>query len=89
VKIRYVGQDLTFPVGLDGVYRLGPNGPLHLLAGARGHWTSDLEFLLDLNFISNINHYTLAMRFAGDSVEIAMNESSGLIRDGHVTGKRQ
>jgi CubicO group peptidase (beta-lactamase class C family) len=89
VKIRYVGQDLNFPVGLDGVYRLGPNGPLHLLAGARGHWTSDSEFLLDLNFISNINHYTLAMRFAGDSVEIAMNESSGLVRDGHVTGKRQ
>jgi CubicO group peptidase (beta-lactamase class C family) len=89
VKIRYVGQDLTLPVGLDGVYRLGPNGPLHLLAGARGHWTSDSEFLLDLNFISNINHYTLAMHFAGDSVEIAMNESSGLIRDGHVTGKRQ
>jgi hypothetical protein len=29
------------------------------------------------------------MRFAGDSVEIAMNESSGLIREGHVTGKRQ
>jgi CubicO group peptidase (beta-lactamase class C family) len=88
-KIRYVGQDLTLPVGLDGVYRLGPNGPLHLLAGARGHWTSASEFLLDLNFISNINHYTLAMRFAGDSVEVAMNESSGLIRDGHVTGKRQ
>jgi len=89
VKIRYLGQDLTFPVGLDGVYRLGPNGPFHLLAGARGHWTSDSEFLLDLNFISNINHYTLAMRFAGDSVDIAMNESSGLVRDGHVTGKRQ
>jgi hypothetical protein len=89
VKIRYVGQDLTLPVGLDGGYRLGPNGPLHLLAGASGHWTSDSEFLLDLNFISNINHYSLAMRFAADSVEIAMNESSGLIRDGHVTGKRQ
>jgi len=89
VKIRYLGRDLTLPVGLDGVYRLGPNGPLHLLAGARGQWTSDSEFLLDLNFISNINHYALAMHFAGDSVEIAMNESSGLIRDGHVTGKRQ
>jgi CubicO group peptidase (beta-lactamase class C family) len=89
LKIRYVGQDLTLPVGLDGVYRLGPNGPLHLLAGARGHWTSDSEFLLDLNFISNINHYTLIMHFADDSVEIGMNESSGLVLDGHVTGKRQ
>jgi CubicO group peptidase (beta-lactamase class C family) len=89
VKVRYVGQDLTLPVGLDGVYRLGPNGPLHLLAGARGHWTSDSDFQLDLNFISNINHYTLNMHFAGDSVEIAMDESSGLVRDGHVTGKRQ
>jgi hypothetical protein len=88
VKFRYVGQDLSMPVGLDGVYRLGPNGPLHLLAGARGHWTSDSDFLLDLNFISNINHYTLAMHFAGDSVDIAASESSGLIRNGHITGKQ-
>jgi len=89
VNLRYRGQDVSIPVGLDGVYRIGPNGPLHLLAGARGRWTSGSEFLLDVNFISNINHYALAMRFSGDSVDIAMNESSGLVHDGHVTEKRQ
>lgn len=89
LKVRYLGQDLAMPIGLNGVYRLGPYGPLKLLAGARGHWTSDSDFLLDLNLISNINHYTLAMHFAGNSVDITANESSGLARNVQVTGTKQ
>jgi CubicO group peptidase (beta-lactamase class C family) len=88
LKVKYLGADLSFPVGLDGVYRLGPYGPLKLLAGATGHWTSDTDFLLDLNFIANINHYTVAIHFEGDQIETTINESSGLIRNGKVTGKR-
>ena len=86
LTVKYLGTELNFPVGLDGVYRLGPYGPLKLLAGATGRWTSDTDFLLDLNFISNINHYSVAIHFAGDSIETTMNESSGLIRNGKVTG---
>ena len=88
VNVKYLGEDLSFPLGLDGVYRLGPYGPLHLLAGARGEWTSESEFLLDLNFVANINHYTLKLRFDGDRVEVDANEASGLIRNGHITGKQ-
>lgn len=87
LDVKYLGEDLTFPVGLDGVYRLGPNGPLHLLAGAMGKWTAENEFLLDLNFIANINHYTLKIRFEGDRIEVTADEASGLIRNGHITGK--
>jgi CubicO group peptidase (beta-lactamase class C family) len=88
LKVKYLGTDLSFPVGLDGVYRLGPYGPLKLWAGAAGRWTSDTDFLLDLNFISNINHYTIAIHFAGDQIETTINESSGLIRNGKVIGKK-
>ena len=66
VMVKYQGESLTFPVGLDGRYRRGPYGPFHLLAGAMGKWTSPNEFLLDLNLIANINHYTLRLRFEGD-----------------------
>ncbi len=55
LEVKYLGEDLSFPVGLDGVYRLGPHGPLHLLAGAMGKWTAENEFLLDLNLVANIN----------------------------------
>jgi len=89
VNVKYLGEELSFPLGLDGVYRLGPHGPLHLLAGARGEWTSENEFLLDLNFVANINHYTLKLRFDGDRVEVDANEASGLIRNGHITGTRR
>jgi hypothetical protein len=89
VAVKYLGEDLAFPVGLDGVYRLGPYGPMHLLAGASGKWTSDNEFLLDLNFVAKINHYTLAIRFEGDQIQVTATEASGLIRNGKLTGKRK
>jgi CubicO group peptidase (beta-lactamase class C family) len=88
LNVTYLGAKLAFPVGLDGVYRLGPYGPLGLLAGATGRWTSDTDFLLDLNFISNINHYTAAIHFGSDQIEATINESSGLARNVKVAGKR-
>jgi len=89
VDVQYYGQPLSFPVGLDGVYRLGPNGPSHLQAGAMGKWTSDAEFALDLNFIANINHYTMTIRFQGDRIDVTVNEASGLIRNGHLVGQKR
>jgi hypothetical protein len=89
VTLKYYGDPLTFNVGLDGVYRITPTGPMGLPGGAWGKWTSDHEFLLDLNFLANINHYTLKMAFQGDHVEMAADEASGLMRNGHLTGTRK
>jgi CubicO group peptidase (beta-lactamase class C family) len=89
LNVKYLGEELSFPVALDGRYRLGPHGPLHLLAGASGKWTADNQFLLDLNLIANINHYTLKIHFDGDRVAVEANEASGLIRNGHLTGTRK
>jgi hypothetical protein len=88
LKLKYLGTDLAMPVGLDGVYRLGPYGPLKLLAGATGKWTSDTDFLLDINFVSNINHYTVAIHFEDGQIQTTINESSGLMRNGKVAGKK-
>lgn len=89
VTVKYYGEPFSFPVGLDGVYRISPSGPMGLPGGASGKWTSDREFLLDLNFVTNINHYTLAIRFLDDRIEVTANEASGLIRNGHLTGMRK
>ena len=75
------------PIGLDGVYRVGPYGPFRLPAAATGKWTSENEFLLDLNFIANINHYTLAIKFTpAHTMEVTVDEASGLMRNGHIVG---
>ena len=66
VDLAYYGKPLRIPIGLDGVYRIGPHGPFGLPAGATGSWRSETEFLLDVNFIANINHYTLAIAFLPD-----------------------
>jgi hypothetical protein len=89
VMVKYQGEVLILPVGLDGRYRRGPYGPFHLLAGAMGKWTSPNEFLLDLNLIANINHYTLRLHFEADHLEMIADEASGLIREGRVTGTRR
>jgi CubicO group peptidase (beta-lactamase class C family) len=89
VDVAYYGQPLSIPIGLDGVYRLGPNGPFHLPAGATAKWIGDNELLLDVNFVANINHYTLDIRFEKDQIEVTANEASGVIRNGKLVGKRR
>ena len=74
---------------MDGRYSLAPCGPFGLLGGAMGRWLSPSEFMLDLNFIANINHYSLRLRFDGDRVEMNADETSGLVRDGHIAGTRR
>jgi CubicO group peptidase (beta-lactamase class C family) len=87
VDLTYYGRPLRVPVALDGVYQVGPYGPFDLPAAAEGRWTSEDEFLLDLNFIANINHYTLGIRFTPDqTIEVTANEASGLIRNGRLLG---
>jgi CubicO group peptidase (beta-lactamase class C family) len=89
VDVEYYGQPLSFPIGLDGVYRFGPNGPFHMPAGATAKWIADNELLLDVNFVANINHYVLDIRFDRDQIEVTANEASGLIQNGRLTGKRR
>ncbi len=85
--IKYYGEDFHIPLSLDGVYHPGPWGPLGLPAAAIGKWTSEDTFALDLNFIANINHYTLAIHFTPDNtIEVTADEASGLMRNGHLTG---
>jgi CubicO group peptidase (beta-lactamase class C family) len=89
LTMKYYGEPFSFKVGLDGVYRISKTGPMGLPGGAWGKWTSDHEFLLDLNFLANINHYTLHMDFQGNKVEMTADEASGLMRNGHITGMRK
>ncbi len=88
LNVTYLGTKLAFPLASTASTASAPTDPLGLLAGATGRWTSDTDFLLDLNFISNINHYTAAIHFETDQIQATINESSGLARNVKVTAKR-
>lgn len=83
---RMLGEEFTLPLGLDGVYRIAPQGPYRLPAGAKGQWVSPEEFLLDINLVANINHYTLRLRFLEDRVDATIGEASGLAANLRLRG---
>lgn len=86
VWFRMQGDEFTLPLGLNGAYRVAPKGPYGLPAGAKGQWTSATEFLLDINLIANINHYTLRLRFQEDRVDATIDEASGLAANLQLVG---
>ncbi len=87
VDLKYYGEPLRLRLALDGIYVPGPDGPFRMPAAAMGRWTSDRDFVLDINFIANINHYTLAIHVTPQqTIEVTADEASGLIRNGHLVG---
>lgn len=87
LTIGLTGRDLqTWPVGLDGMYRLSP-GEQGLPLGTRGHWEDDETFLFEYNNIGNNDYVFLRMKYAGDSVTIDSQETAHEVSvglEGHV-----
>ena len=67
----------SIAIGLDGDYRFFFGGPEGLPMAASGVWVSRDEFLLDLNTVANINHFKIRMQFAGDRVQLRIDEATG------------
>lgn len=86
VILRFDSETWTAPVGLDGNRRFAPVGPQGLSVASVGRWTSDDEFLLDLDTVANVNHFLFDVRFEGNRVHIRINETTGEIRDLVVEG---
>lgn len=68
------GQMPSWPIGLDGVYRLS-SGDYELPQGLRGYWTDEQTFVLEYDEIAHINHIILRMRFDGNSVVVEGQET--------------
>jgi CubicO group peptidase (beta-lactamase class C family) len=71
------GRDVVWPIGLDGRYRLGPDGQ-----GLRGYWTEPQTLVIEV-FQEGLS--TLRLRFEDDRVEIS-SPALGLKVDGRIEG---
>ena len=68
-------QIVSWPVALDGVYRLFP-GDYDLPQGLRGYWADDQTFVIEYDEIANNDHTLIKLRFEGDRVVVAGQETA-------------
>jgi CubicO group peptidase (beta-lactamase class C family) len=67
------GGAIPRPAGLDGVYRWSP-GPNGIRYGQTAHWRDDTTLVVDHNTIGDIRAYTITAHFAGDSLELTIDQ---------------
>lgn len=80
-RLELRDQTLLLPVGLDGRYRIADQAIDGIHPGTRGTWRTPSQFVLELDLIGKIDHYTLGMTFADNSVSIELSERTGLMRE--------
>lgn len=71
ITMQLQGDEQIWPVGLDGKYRLGPDGQ-----GLRGYWADPQTFVLEI-FQEGLS--VRRLRFADDRVEINFPELGSTI----------
>ena len=84
--LQFCRFDMARPRGLDGNRRFAPVGPHGLPVATVGRWLSEAEFLLDLDTVSNVNHFVFNIQIDGERVRIRMNETTGEMKDVEVAG---
>lgn len=76
LHIRFNGGQLeSWPVGLDGVYRMSV-GEYDLPRGLRGAWADDQTFVLEYAGIAHNDHFTFRLRFEGDRAVMEGQETA-------------
>jgi hypothetical protein len=64
----------SWPVGLDGAYRLFP-GKFDLPMGLRGYWADSQTFVFEYDTIANNNHFIVRMQFEDSQVVVTAQEA--------------
>lgn len=84
--IRLRDSEMVVPVGLDGAYRFGIDPASNGLVAGRGQWAGPDEFVLEIDTIARINHFTVMQRLEADRLHGQVRERAGLI-DTPISGR--
>lgn len=69
-------QSMAGVIGLDGVYRMTP-GRYDIPWGLRGFWTDPQTFVLDYDFVGDLEAYLLTARFEGNRLALQIRDRAG------------
>jgi CubicO group peptidase (beta-lactamase class C family) len=75
LQLSISGEDAPrlIPVGLDGIYRTGPDDAGQPSLG-RGYWEDDRTFMLEYDQLPNVEHYTIRLAFEDEGVMFSLEE---------------
>jgi len=81
ITIRLAGETYDAPIGADSRAALSLSGPSGLPFATQGKWDANGHFVLDLDTVANINHYTIEMNLNAASPSAKINEVTGELKD--------
>ena len=81
LEITLPEGQFVLPVGLDGIYRFAKRAPGNSLAALKGLWESQSQFALTFNTVSGINAYQMKMNFLNNSLNLEVDEVTGLVHE--------
>lgn len=81
VRLDLRDRMLVIPLGLDNRLRIAGQDVDGIRPGGRAIWRTPLQFVVEVDLIGKIDHYTLAITFAGDEITTELSERTGLMRE--------
>ncbi|MDD5083131.1 MAG: serine hydrolase [Dehalococcoidales bacterium] len=77
LSLYWNGPRHEFPVGLDGIFRITPQGAFDIPVAVKGSWESANNFVVYFDEIGNTNNWRISMAFTDDGkVAVLMQEST-------------
>ncbi len=75
--LEILGRAWHVPIGLHGRPEVFASTPTGSPAAVAGRWASEREFILDLDTVSEVNHFVFRLMFDGDDLQIVVDEATG------------
>ncbi|WP_114206562.1 serine hydrolase domain-containing protein [Acidisarcina polymorpha] len=81
LTIGLEGKIYTIPVGSKGRSIISSTGPFGLPFAAQGGWDQGGRFILDLDTLANINHYTIRIDVNAERPFLIIDETTGELHE--------
>lgn len=86
--LEMLGREWHVPMGLRGQPIVSTSTPTGSPAAVAGRWVSDREFVLDLDTVTEVNHFVFRLTFDGDDLQITADEVTGELKGLVIRARR-
>ena len=85
--LYWIGLDQNLPVGLDGTFRITPQGSFDIPVALKGSWETENTFILYFDELGNINNWKITMTFEDTSNVVVLMQESTFCGDATFDGR--